>query len=103
MEYDGTTATVSGGSYADEPEREGSKLPLSDQEKAIAVLHETISQLESKLSAVLVPANREATETNEKISEKGVVSPLNEQLGANNRGIRRASSNIVDLIDRLEC
>lgn len=82
----------------------GSRLPLSNQEKAIAELHETINQLASRLKPILTPVH-EVDETSVGVGEKEIaaVSPLAEQLEANNRGIHRASSNINGLLKRLEC
>lgn len=79
-----------------------SKLPLSHQEKAIAELHETIDQLASMLKPVLTPV--QVTEENVGLADKEIpaVSPLAEQMEANNRGISRASANLRGLMKRLE-
>jgi archaellum component FlaC len=85
-----------------ETERIGSKLPLTNQEKTIAELHETINQLTSRLKPVLTPVPEVDRNTNE---GRDVVSqsPIAEQLDANNRSISLASRNLRGLMERLEC
>lgn len=79
----------------------GSKLPLSQQEKTISMLHDTIDQLEARLSAVLGPPHN--TEKDEASTAEPGMSPLAEQLHTNNRGIARATYKLHELTDRLEC
>lgn len=78
-----------------------SKLPLSDQEKALVVLHETIDSLTRRLSAVLEPEHDAESATTPADPREG--SPLREQLLANNRGINAASNRLRRLADRVEC
>ena len=85
-----------------EPERVGSKLPLSSQEKILSELHDTISQLTVRLKPVLTPVpeiDRSATEDRSLPSQ----SPLADQIDANNRGFSSASRKLRDLMERLEC
>jgi uncharacterized coiled-coil protein SlyX len=80
----------------------GSRLPLSPQEKAIAELHETISQLAGRLKPVLTPVNQ-TTEREPGTEAKETASPLADQLHANNKGIQRASESLRAIMERLEC
>lgn len=94
-----------GGEYpevADHP-RVGSKLPLSPQEKTIAELHDVISQLTDRLKPILTPVPQSDRTMPGEDKATPVQSPLAEQLDANNYGIRKASSKIRDLMERLEC
>lgn len=78
-----------------------SQLPLSEQEKSVADLHEAIKTLSARLHSVLAP-EREADDR--KLAEDGraEASPLREQLIANNRGIQRAANLVRGLVERLE-
>lgn len=90
-------------SYIEDRADSGNQLPLSSQEKAIAELHDTISQLTNRLKPVLTPvpesADRNATED----ETTPVQSPVAEQMNANTRGIDKAIAKIRALMDRLEC
>lgn len=89
--------------YADGPARSSSQLPLSNQEKAIAELHETISQLTSRLKPVLTPDMPSETEKDRGEDVRPVQSPLAGQLSSNNIGIHKASVKLRILMERLEC
>ena len=98
--YEGETKASN--EYADVPERASSQLPLSHQEKAIAELHENISQLSSRLKPVLTP-DSPSDNVKEGVEAKPVQSPLASQLAANNNGISMASRKLRMLMERLEC
>lgn len=88
----------------DSPAKEagGSRLPLSQQEKALAELHETISVLTDRLGSVLTPVSNDAMkEAGDRATPSQ--SPLAEQLDANNMGIRKASTKLSALMERIEC
>ena len=88
--------------YADAPDKSSSRLPLSNQEKAIAELHDTIGQLTSRLKPVLTPVpESERNATDDKAQP--VQSPLAEQMQANNYVIYKASNKLHALMERLEC
>jgi hypothetical protein len=80
-----------------------SRLPLSEQEKALCVLQETVNELYDNLRPVLEPEYpSETVGPDTEIAEREG-SPLQEQLKANNRGIYSINSRLRLLIDRLEC
>lgn len=81
----------------------GSKLPLSNQEKAIAELHETINQFAGRLKPLLTPVNEVNRENGMDAEKDTSISPLAQQMEANNRGIHRASDSLRGLMERLEC
>lgn len=89
---------------AEEPIRVGSHLPLSQQEKAVAELHDVIGRFASRLKPVLTPSP-EAAERNASDADKvaPMQSPLAEQMSANNRGVYRATEKLRALMERLEC
>lgn len=80
-----------------------SKLPLSHQEKAVAELHETIGILTDRLSPVLTPVQTEPTRDPGDKAATPVQSPLADQLDANNNGVRKATTKLRALMERLEC
>lgn len=88
--------------YPEAPDRiGGSRLPLSQQEKAIAELHATINDLAVRLKPIMTNVNDVDKHGEEQAdSDK---SPLAQQLEANNRGIHTASRNLRGLMERLEC
>jgi hypothetical protein len=79
-----------------------SRLPLSHQEKTIAALHEAIGELEKHLEPVLTPEMPEDTAAKDGEARQRM-SPLAEQMLANNWAIDRAISRLNDLIRRVEC
>lgn len=81
----------------------GTRLPLSHQEKAIAELHETVNELVQRLRPVLTPVNEVSEREPSDNEARDIASPLADQLSANNQGIRKASSNLRGLMERLEC
>lgn len=90
--------------YAETPERiGGSKLPLSQQEKAIAELHMTIEDLIQRLSPILTPVEAKLGVNPNDSTTQPIESPLATQLNDNNSGIRRASNNLRGIMERLEC
>lgn len=78
-----------------------SRLPVSEQEKALAELHGLIDELADRMQAVLLP---------ERDDPKGALATLAEpsgsmlgmQLKGNNNQIFRASNRVRDLIERLD-
>lgn len=88
--------------YKEEAVMVGNKLPMVQQEKALAELQETISMLEDRLHTVLTPSV-EAEEAGSTTSERVVQSPLAEHIGSNNSNIAMASRRIRYIIERLEC
>lgn len=86
----------------DSPERVGSKLPLSHQEKALVELHDVVGQLTSRLKPVLTPIPENGTSSDAEKTTP-VQSPLADQLEANNGGIRKATRKLRGLMERLEC
>lgn len=89
--------------YVDGPIRTSSQLPLSHQEKAIAELHETISQLTSRLKPVLTPDVPSDNARDKAEEARPIQSPLAAQLASNNTGINNASRKLRALMERLEC
>lgn len=83
-------------------EMRSSRLPLSEQEKCLAELHETISVLTDRLKPVLTPSPEVDRNATEDRAEGPVISPLAAQLEANNGGIRKATRKVANLIERLE-
>lgn len=83
-------------------ERKSSRLPLSEQEKCLVMLHDSISILTERLSAVLTPEQEYPSKDG---GDKAVParSPLAEQLDVNNTGILKASRKIDMLVERVEC
>lgn len=84
-------------------ERVSSRLPISEQEKCIAELHETISILTDRLKPVLTPTPEVDRNATEDRPDGPVFSPLATQLEANNGGIRKATRKLSNLLERLEC
>lgn len=80
----------------------GSQLPLNEQEKAIAELHETINQLAARLKYVSTPVSETVAKEGLDGQKEPSISPLARQLQANNRGIRKATDNLHGLMQRLE-
>ena len=79
------------------------RLPLSQLEKELTALHETIAMLENRLSAVLTPEYpSERVEGSTEATEREG-SPLYYQLLANNRSLESARGKLKALMDRLEC
>lgn len=79
-----------------------SKLPLSTQDKIIAQLTELVYTLTDRLKPVLVPTE----EVSDKIANETVrtpLSPLGEQLDANNVRITKVNNRLSSLLERLEC
>lgn len=92
----------SGEDYAvKEMERPSSRLPLSTQEKALAELYDTITQLMDDLRPVLTPAC-ETEPSNSSDKAEPVQSPIADQLDVNNRAIQRATRSLRALMERLE-
>lgn len=86
--------------YRDEPMR-APKLPTDEQNKAIAVLHETVAKLQDRLSPILTPDYHAdgPSQTNEKEPES---SPLSELLKTNNRSLYAAIGQLNNLIERID-
>lgn len=78
-----------------------SRLPLSEQEKCIAELHDVIGVFTKRLEAVLTPIpERDPSTAEDKASP--VQSPLAEQLSRNNYGVRKATKKLEALMERYE-
>lgn len=77
------------------------KLPLSQQDKALAELHDVLGELTSRLKSVLTPGDTERATDQDKAAPSQ--SPLADQLDSNNAQIRRATNRVNSLIERLEC
>lgn len=78
-----------------------SRLPLLDQEKCIAKLHDSINQLVHKLNRVLAPESETRADGENARTISG--SPLGQQLDANNRAIDSATRKLHSIIERIEC
>lgn len=90
--------------YRETEKARGSRLPLSEQEKAVMQLHEVIDMLTKHLSPVLTPDYPSESNTREDGENKiADVSPLAEQMSANNRAINRATHRLHSLMERIEC
>jgi len=77
-----------------------SRLPLSEQEKAIAELQESVNVLLDRLQPVLTPV-----EPTEKVAEDYAVpvqSEVASTLSDNNSRIRRVTYRVNNAIERLE-
>lgn len=86
--------------YATAKESRKSRLPLIEQDKAIAELQETVNVLIDRLQPVLTP-----TEPVDKLAEDRAVpiqSEIASTLSDNNSRIRRMSSRLGNAIERLE-
>lgn len=81
--------------------RIGNKLPISQQDKAVAELHEVISILTDRLNPVLTPVPESDHESPDK--EVPSQSPVGEQISDNTRKIHRASGKLRTVMERLEC
>ena len=88
----------------DEPKRASearkSKLPLSEQDKSIAELGETVSVLLDRLQPVLTPV--EPTDKDPGDRASAVQSEVSSTLSDNNARIRRITSKVNNAIERLE-
>lgn len=81
-----------------------SQLPLTQLEKNIGALHDTITQLEERIRPVLTPpANPENDSNSTETVRPAERSPLSEQLAANNYRISTAIKRLHKLMDKLEC
>lgn len=89
--------------YPDDIKKASSKLPLGEQEKALVALHDSISELTSRLKPILTP--RVEADGNAPSEDRGapMQSPLADQLDSNNSSIRKASDKLHLLIEHLEC
>lgn len=82
--------------------RDSSKLPLPHQEKFLAELHETISQLENRLKPVLTPMLKDGESVKADSADKAVASPIANKLHDHNGRIRSATNKLHGLMSRLE-
>lgn len=83
---------------AKEPRK--SRLPIQEQDKAIAELTELVNMLADKLQPILTPV-----EPSDKAGEDRAVpvqSELAQTLSDHNARIRRASSRLSNIFERLE-
>ena len=83
-----------------------SKLPLTEQEKAISTLSDLVYTLADRLVPVLTP--EEASETQDapttlRGEADPVQSPIANTLSDNTSRIRRVNNKLSSLLERLEC
>lgn len=80
------------------------KLPLSQQEKAIIELFETIQGLTSALEPVLTPLISSPEKPDvEKSVDGDSYSPVATKIASHTSDIRSARTRLVRLMNRLEC
>lgn len=94
-------------SFAELPEEtnakpEYRKLPLGDQELALSLLHETISELERRLNLILLPEDTVTTESKDGYYEEKM-SPLASHMAMTTRSINLATNKLGALLERVEC
>jgi hypothetical protein len=100
-------APRSGSSYPPYPgkheEALDRKLPVLTQEKALAELHNLITELADRMQAVLLPDPEEGlAKENIATTDAPPTSELNRQLKYNNSQIARAANRIHSIINRLD-
>lgn len=86
--------------YATAKESRKSRLPLAEQDKAIAELQEMVNLLVDRLQPVLTP-----TEPTDKMAEDRAMPVQSEHaatLSDNNARIRRVTTRVSNALERLE-
>lgn len=78
-----------------------SRLPLAEQDKAIAEQNEIVSMLLDRLQPVLTP---QPESPNKELADRAAISQseVAEELSSNNARIRRNTNKLSNALDRLE-
>lgn len=79
-----------------------SKLPLTQQDKMLAELHEVINMLTDRLAPILVPAEESAMKEPGDRAPEPPKSEMKRRLDDHNSQIRKATHKVNSIIERLE-
>ena len=83
-------------------ERETRGLPLAEQDKSIAELQDSFAALVDRLETVLTPEPLSTPDNEVAAKAESMQSPLARELEGHNFRIRRVTSRLNNVLDRLE-